>query len=137
MMMFAFTFAAQAQITGTWKTIDDETGKAKSYVTISEADGVYIGKVSKILTEGRQDAVCKKCKGDQKNKPILGLQIIKNLKKVSDTKFAGGKITDPKKGKSYDLVILPSSDGKSLTVKGGYKVMGKMIGRTQKWYRVD
>ena len=34
---------------GTWKTIDDETEKARSHVQIYEKDGKYYGKIIKLL----------------------------------------------------------------------------------------
>lgn len=134
-LLFAFAFSSQAQdITGVWKTIDDETGDAKSHVTIYEQNGKYFGKVSKILNKDKQDAVCDKCSGSKKDKPILNLVIIENLKKIDENKFSGGKILDPNKGKQYDLTILP--DGDKLIVNGGYKVFGKMVGRKQTWHKV-
>ncbi len=75
------TLSMQAQtVTGKWKTIDDETGKAKSIVEISENNGKLYGKVIEILTD-KKDAKCDKCPGADKGKPIKGLTIIKGLKK--------------------------------------------------------
>lgn len=132
---FAFTMNAQ-DITGKWKTIDDETGEAKSYVTIYEKGGVYYGKVTTILNKDRVDAVCDQCKDHRKDAPIKGMTIITNLEKVADDKYSGGKILDPQKGKEYDLTIIPEGDSE-LIIKGGYKILGKMVGRTQSWYRVN
>ena len=52
--------AAQTPV-GLWKTIDDATGKEKSYVRISESNGVVTGKVEKILDPSKAD---QKCDGD-------------------------------------------------------------------------
>ena len=84
---------AQSPI-GTWKTIDDETKQAKSYVEIFEKDGKLYGKVTKILTKGKEDAKCTDCSGALKNKPILGMQILSGLKK-DGKEWNGGKIIDP------------------------------------------
>ena len=133
----AFVFTANAQdITGKWKTIDDETGEAKSYVTISKKGDTYYGKVTTILSKDKQDAVCDECKDYRKDQPIKGMTIFSDIEKVSDDKYTGGKILDPNKGKEYDLTIIPSGDNE-LIIKGGYKIFGKMVGRTQKWYRVN
>jgi hypothetical protein len=71
-----------AQIEGKWKTIDDETGKAKSIVEIwKKSDGKYYGKVSQLLIKP-EHANCVACKDDRKNKPILGMEIIRGLKKT-------------------------------------------------------
>ncbi|MEM7655878.1 MAG: response regulator [Bacteroidota bacterium] len=45
----------QNQIVGVWKTIDDETNKAKSLVEIYEQDGKLYGKVIKLFREPSED----------------------------------------------------------------------------------
>ncbi len=137
MCVFAVTGLKAQNIEGTWKTIDDETGKAKSHVTIYESNGAYFGKVSKILNKDRQDATCELCNGSLKDKPILGMIIIRDLQKINDSKYANGKILDPNKGKEYHLKIFPGSDDETLTLEGSIKVMGMSIGRKQTWYRVN
>ncbi len=136
-LIFGFASFANAQeITGVWKTIDDESGDAKSYVTIYEKNGLYFGKITKILNEDKANEVCSKCSGDKKNQPIQGMIIISDLQKVDNSKYAGGKILDPKKGKEYHLKIFPVSE-EELTIEGSVKVMGMSVGRKQSWYRVN
>jgi hypothetical protein len=64
---------AAAQATspaGLWRTIDDSTKKDKSLVRIVEANGVYTGKVEKIVDpDSPKDAVCKDCSDERKDKP--------------------------------------------------------------------
>src|SRR5690606_11836653 len=67
-VLTVFTIQAQT-ITGKWKTIDDETGEAKSIVEITEKNGKYYGKILEILTD-KKDAKCDKCPGADKGKPI-------------------------------------------------------------------
>lgn len=137
LLLTTFAFTAHSQdITGEWKTIDDKTGEAKSYVTIYQKGDVYFGKVTTILNKDKQDAVCDKCKDYRKDQPIKGMTIITNLEKVDDNKFSGGKILDPNNGKTYDLTIIPDGED-AITIKGGYKIFGKMVGRSQTWYRVE
>jgi uncharacterized protein (DUF2147 family) len=127
------SISLQAQsVLGKWKTIDDVTGKAKSIVEIYEQDGKVFGKVVKILTPGRENAVCDKCEGVNKDKPILGLIILKNLTKDGD-EWEDGEILDPNNGKTYSCYIT-LEDKDKLKVRGyiGFSV----IGRTQYWYRV-
>lgn len=128
----ALTSQAQS-ITGKWKTIDDETGEAKSIVEISEKDGKVYGKVVEILNPAKRDAKCKDCKGADKDKPILGLTIIKGLSKDGD-EWSGGQILDPNKGKTYKCTV--SLDGKDkLNVRGYVGI--SLLGRTQTWHRVQ
>ncbi|MFL9836829.1 DUF2147 domain-containing protein [Flavobacterium sp. ST-75] len=125
-------FSAGAQVTGKWKTIDDETGEAKSIVEIYEKDGKVYGKVVEILNPAKKDAKCTKCKGSDKDKPILGLVIIKGLEKDGD-EYTDGDILDPNKGKTYSCTIKLDGEDK-LDVRGylGFS----FIGRSQTWHRV-
>ena len=120
-----------AQIEGKWKTIDDETGKAKSYVEITKKDGKYYGKVVQLLIKPAEPN-CSKCKDDRKGKPILGLEIIRGLVKDGD-EFSGGTITDPKTGKTYKCTI--TRDGDKLNVRGYVGLSA--FGRTQTWHKAN
>ena len=72
---------AQATPAGLWKTIDDGTKKEKSLVRIVESGGVYTGRVEKILdTTAPADAVCKDCTDERKDKPVLGMTIVRNVR---------------------------------------------------------
>ena len=129
LLMSAFSYA---QIEGKWKTIDDESGKAKSIVEIwKKADGKYYGKISQLLIKP-EHANCIECKDDRKNKPLVGMEIIRGLKK-DGAEFTGGSITDPKNGKSYKCTI--TRDGDKLNVRGYMGI--SIIGRTQTWQKVD
>jgi len=80
-------------VIGKWKTIDDKTKEVKSVVEIFESNGKIYGKVVEILDAAKRDRKCEKCEGTDKNKPILGLQIIRGLKKDGE-EFNGGKIIE-------------------------------------------
>lgn len=122
--------SAWAQIEGKWKTIDDETGKAKSVVEIfKKNDGKYYGKIHQLLIKP-ESPNCDKCKDDRKGKPILGMEIIRGLTKDGDA-YSGGTITNPKDGKSYKTEII--RDGNTLKVKAF--LLGIPV-RTQVWHAV-
>lgn len=131
-ILFA-VFSTQAQsILGQWKTIDDETGKAKSVVEIYENNGVLFGKIIEIVDKSKQDAVCKSCDGANKDKKIKGMIILEGFKKKGST-WEGGTILDPNSGKVYKCNLnLESSD--KLKVRGYVGV--SLFGRTQYWQRV-
>ncbi|WP_462165766.1 DUF2147 domain-containing protein [Pseudoalteromonas sp. GB43] len=126
------SFAALTPV-GLWKTIDEETNEAKSLVRISEQDGVLVGSVEKILNPAKQDAICEECKGDKKNQPILGLQIIEGAKDASDGSWQEGEILDPNNGKTYTLKLTPQEQGKVLEVRGYIA----FFYRNQYWQRVE
>jgi uncharacterized protein (DUF2147 family) len=123
------TLVAQ-DITGKWKTIDDETGQEKSIVQIYESDGKIYGKIVEILTE-KKEAVCSKCEGDKNGKPILGMQIIEGLEKEDDV-FEGGTILNPSNGKVYKCRLKIEDNPNTLQVRGYVAFFYK----TQYWQRV-
>ncbi|MEY2684398.1 MAG: hypothetical protein RJA09_1542 [Pseudomonadota bacterium] len=129
--------AAQAQMTpvGQWHTIDDKTGETKSLVVITDNAGVLSGRIDKLLRKGAdQNAICDRCSDDRKDKPILGMEIIRGAKKVEGKEvWEGGKILDPESGTSYTLKLTPTDGGKKLDMRAS--VFG--IGRTQTWVRVQ
>lgn len=140
MLFFAFlfllssqTFAQQDPIIGKWKTIDDETGEPKSIVEIYMRNGKFYGRVDSLFRKPGEDPnpVCDKCPEDDPryNKPVLGMEIIKDMEKDGD-EYTGGTILDPKKGKVYRCKLW-IEDGK-LKVRGYLA----FFYRTQTWYRV-
>lgn len=128
---FAF---AQATPVGTWNSIDDKTKELKAEIVVSESAGVVSGKITKLLRkEADQKAICDECTDDRKNKPVIGLEIIRGAKKADGKDvWEDGKILDPENGKNYTLRLTPIEGGKKLEVRGS--VFG--IGRTQTWVRV-
>jgi uncharacterized protein (DUF2147 family) len=118
-------------VIGKWKTIDDETGEAKSVVEIYEKSGKIYGKVVEILRADHKKDLCTSCDGAEKNKPILGMVIINGLKK-DGAEYNGGTILDPTNGKKYKCYItLDSADKLKLRGYVGISIMG----RTQYWTR--
>ena len=127
--------SAQMSPVGTWNTIDDVTKAIKSEIVVTENAGVLSGKVTKLLRKDvDQKAVCKECTDDRKDKPLVGLEIIRGAKKAEGKDvWEDGKILDPENGKNYTLRLTPIEGGKKLEVRGS--VFG--IGRTQTWVRVQ
>jgi uncharacterized protein (DUF2147 family) len=137
---FTFIFAAgacHAQMTpvGTWQTLDDKTREAKSEVQITETAGVLTGKVVKLLRkDAKQDVVCDECTDDRKGKPVLGMEIIRGVRKVDGKDvWQDGKVLDPENGKTYAARLTPIEGGKKLEMRGSFGPFG----RTQTWVRVQ
>ena len=123
---------------GLWKTIDDGSKKEKSLVRIVDAGGVLVGKIEKLLDPNEKpDVVCDKCGDERKDKPVVGLTIIRNVKANADDHelWDGGDILDPGNGKVYKVRLKPAQGGKALEVRG-YIGM-PLLGRTQTWIRVE
>jgi uncharacterized protein (DUF2147 family) len=126
---------AQTSPVGLWKTIDDDGKTEKSLVRIVEAGGALLGKIEKIFDPAKQDSKCDKCSDERKDKPVLGMTILRNVKQDADDKelWTGGEILDPNNGKVYKTRLKPVDGGKRLEMRG---YIGPFF-RTQVWHRVE
>ena len=136
MILASATIPTNKDVTGTWKTIDDDTGKPKSIVKLYKKDGKLYGKILKLFRgpNEEQNPLCDKCEGANHNKPIIGMQIVNGLV-YDDGEWEGDDgILDPNNGKLYDCKIwLDDEDPNILNVRG---YIG-WIFRTQTWHRVE
>lgn len=126
---------AQHSPVGLWKTIDDDGKTEKSLVRITEAGGVLTGTIEKIFDPAKQDSKCDKCSDDRKDKPVIGMAIIRGVKQDADDKeiWAGGEILDPNNGKTYKTRLKAIEGGRKLQMRG---YIGFFY-RTQVWERVE
>lgn len=131
-VFFIFQVSFSQTIFGKWKTVDDETGMENGIVEIYEKAGKVYGRIIEILEKEKKYFKCEMCEGEDKNKPILGLVIIKGLKKKGDF-YEGGKVTDPKNGKSYHCKM--NLEGKDKLIVRGY-IGISLFGRSQTWFRI-
>ncbi len=129
--------AAQGTPVGVWKTIDDKTKSERAQVRITESGGVFVARIEKLLAaDAKQDAVCDKCTDDRKDKPILGMEIMRGVRKAdADNTWDGGTILDAAEGKVYKVRLQTADGGKKLEVRGFVGM--PMLGRTQTWIRVE
>lgn len=136
MGLLATSSRADSSPVGLWKTIDDNTKAERVLIRIVYTDGVITGRVEKILAPDiKPDAICNKCSDDRKDKPILGLEIMRGVKQSNDNLWEGGTILDADDGKSYKVRLQPADSGKKLDVRGYIGV--PLLGRTQTWLRVE
>ena len=126
---------------GKWKTIDDKTHEVTSIVALWIDDqGQLRGKVDKVIPKTGEDPnpVCKKCKYENKDKPINGMEILwgfKRAKSDDSARWINGKILDPDEGETYNCILTMDATGKSLEVRGYIGI--PLLGRSQTWIRVD
>ena len=99
---------------------------------IYEKNGKVFGKVKAIMNPEKQDVVCDNCEGADKDKPVIGLVIIRELEK-DGSEYNDGKILDPETGKLYKCYIELQDDGR-LKVRG--YIGFSLLGRTQYWERI-
>lgn len=129
-LLFSVTLFAQNPLLGEWITVDDATGEQKSIVRIYQADnGKYYGTIIQLLEENGETAICTECTGEDHNKPIVGLTIIRDMQ-LKDNELRGGKVLDPDNGKFYYAKVY-LKDGK-LILRGSLDKAG-LLGRSQTW----
>ncbi len=133
-LFFWHSVKAQDDVTGLWKTIDDESGEAKSVVRIySKGDKVH-GEIVKLYPSPGQpdDPVCDQCpeEDDRYGEKIIGMEIIRGLEKDGD-EYSGGTVLKPDEGKIFRCRIW--RDGDDLKVRGYWG----LFYRTQTWIRIE
>jgi uncharacterized protein (DUF2147 family) len=122
---------SQASPVGRWKTFDDATGKATSVVSIWEEKGKLYGRIEKLIDPDPKDPDpgCDRCEDELKDKPLIGLRILWDLRKDGDA-WSGGRILDPDNGKVYKCSITVEHDGEKLKVRGFIGLANDPIAKT-------
>lgn len=115
-------------ITGRWTTIDDNTGKPRSVVEIVEHGGTLSGRVVDLYDKSKLGKMCEKCPGERHNTPLIGLEIIRDMRSDGEA-WEDGTILDPETGKVYDCKLW--LEGDMLKVRGYVA----FFYRTQTWVR--
>ncbi|RDS79858.1 DUF2147 domain-containing protein [Dyella monticola] len=130
----AVAWAANDTPVGTWRQVDDVTGKPKSVIQITENNGQLQGKVLQVLlSDDGPHPTCKECSGARKDQPIEGMVIMWGVSKDGDV-WDGGKILDPKNGKIYSVKLTMADGGQKLDVHG--YIGFSLLGRSQVWERM-
>ncbi|MGX5735614.1 DUF2147 domain-containing protein [Bosea thiooxidans] len=127
-------WADNASPVGLWRNIDEASGKPRALIRITETNGALQGRVEKVFLAPGESPTCTKCEGALKNAPVVGLVILRGLKK-DGADYTGGQILDPDNGKVYSSKISITDGGKKLDVRGFIGV--SLLGRSQIWIRQD
>jgi uncharacterized protein (DUF2147 family) len=102
-------------------------------VRIYEQDGRLFGKIEGSFTPGAEHRFCQVCTDERKDQPMLGLIIIRNMKRMDD-EYSGGDILDPDNGRVYHCKM--HVEGGTRLVVRGY-IGFSLLGRNQTWERVQ
>ena len=122
--------AAESPV-GKWKTVDEKSGKVVSEVELYDQGGKLYGKIVGLTDPNNaqgQPKKCTACTGEDKDRPIVGLVIIKGLSADKD-RYKGGTILDPDDGKVYKAEVW--EEGGTLKVRGYLGIFY----RTQTWVK--
>lgn len=127
--------AANQTPAGLWKSIDDNSGKPRSLIRITEHQGEYSAVIEKgLLATDTGDAVCEKCTDERKGKRIIGMTIVEGIKLKGDS-YEGGEILDPENGNTYRCKMKLDESGNKLEVRGYIGI--SLFGRSQIWIREE
>jgi len=128
------TWAQPPTPAGLWTTFSDSTGKPEGLVQIEERDGEFVGTVVKIFSATEPNPVCDQCEGELKNRPVVGMTILRGLRGLGG-EYDGGTILDPDEGRTYRCSTRLLDGGRKLEVRGYVGI--SLIGRTQVWARAE
>ncbi len=134
-VVLAFSPGAVAQThspVGTWRTFSDQTGQESGRVQIFARDGLLYGRVTGIVDPAKREATCQKCSDDRRDKPVMGLDIIRGLHQDGE-RWDGGTILDPENGSVYRCILRLTDGGSRLVVRGFIGI--SLFGRSQTWVR--
>jgi uncharacterized protein (DUF2147 family) len=133
-LLFVLSITINAQtIFGKWNSKNEETGNIDSIIEVYEKDGKAFAKVIDIKGSERRKALCVQCEDKNKNKPILGLNILTGLEKDGE-EWSGGSILDPRNGKVYNCYIKLVKSNK-LKIRGYIGLA--LFGKTAYWERAE
>ena len=118
-------------ILGKWYSTNEETGEIDSVIEVYKKQEKAFGKIIEIKNSERKNAVCDLCKDKNKNKPILGLNILNGLEKDGE-EWSGGTILDPRNGNVYKCFIQLVQQDK-LKIRGYFGL--SIFGKTAYWQR--
>jgi uncharacterized protein (DUF2147 family) len=133
-VLFGFQQLTSQEIVGKWRTIDDRNGVTKAIVELYKENGKLNGRVLEILEKGKENALCIKCKGELKNKPVEGMQIIFSFKEDEDGVWRGKRLFDPEQAMTFRGKIWLDPDNPDKLKVRGYLAF---FYRTQTWLRVQ
>jgi len=126
--------ATELTAAGFWQKADNE-GHVGGWFYFTETNGRYDGRLVKMFSRPGEKAFerCTRCPGAQKDAPMLGLTIVKGMRR-DGLKYEDGTILDPRDGSIYHAQMELSPDGQKLSVRGYIGL--PLLGQTQVWTRL-
>jgi uncharacterized protein (DUF2147 family) len=135
--LLAAGYAQSAELSaeGLWQSVDKDTGQPDGWFLIRNHEGLYEGLIVRMyLKPGESaDVLCDQCKDDRRDKPWLGLDIIRGMKR-DGLNYTDGTILDPRYGHIYKAKMTLTPDGQTLVVRGYLGI--SLLGQDRNWTRL-
>jgi uncharacterized protein (DUF2147 family) len=134
LLLCAPLMAMDANPVGVWKTVDDNSHKPRGLIRLFERDGEIFGRIEASFDPKEAHEVCSKCAGELKDKPVVGMIVLRHMRKHGN-EYSGGDILDPDTGWVYRCKFVLEDGGKKMLIRGylGFS----LLGRSQTWYREE
>lgn len=138
-------FAIDTPIKGVWQTQKDEKNARIDIQDCADDSMKLCGKIvwlqSPVYPADHPKAGQPKLDINNKDeslrdRPILGMHMLKNFAKESDTKFIDGEIYNPEDGDTYKCTLTLADNGQ-LEVHGYVEILMFTPGKTQYWKRYE